>query len=464
MILTILFACTIDNVIEKIPSTNSAAPSIVITPESLNFGISEGVVQDVLTLSNEGDAALEVKSLHVEGIAFTLVQPLGNDLIAPGESQELLVQYEPVNMEDVGWVKIMSNDPAEELSLVPLNGATSAPLLILDPPTLDMGFVRVGEAREDGFTVRNEGTADLNITSELLMGTSFTLTDPLPLPLTLEPGEDTWINVSYAPPVDGSYTGTIWLESNTFGGVTQGQIIGETGAPPEAICSVNPEEVAPLYESATWYGDQSTSSSSPISEYEWSLIEKPQGSEAYIPNGGANRPNFVPDLAGTYVAQLVVHNEDGLASEPCLATLEAVPGQTLWIELSWEHSNDDMDLHLLRPGAGLNGSGDCYYANCVNGGLDWGVPGDPIDDPSLDLDDIPGTGPENINIYEPESGVFDVYVHDYPGSVYTSANDVHVRIFLSGVLAWEGTKTISGEDSFVRFAQVDWPSGTVTPF
>ena len=459
----LLISCTIDNTIEKIPTPVTDFPEIRVEPATLNFGVTEEPVSDVLTIHNDGTASLEIKDLQLEGAAFTVIQTIEDDLIPPGESQELLVQYEPLNMSDEGWLKITSNDPSEEKSLVPLVGATSAPLLILEPSVLDMGFLLPGETREDGFTVRNEGTADLIITSELLMGTGFELTDPLELPQTLEPGEDTWINVAYSPPVDGTYSGTLWLESNTFGSVTQGQIIGETGAHPQAVCSVNPETVAPLYEAATWYGDQSFAVSGEITEYEWTLIEKPIGSEAYIPNGGANRPNFVPDLAGTYVAQLTVHSDEGLSSEPCIATLEAVPAQTLWVELSWEHSGDDMDLHLLRPGYGLNGSGDCYYMNCVGGGLDWGAPGDPIDDPSLDLDDIPGVGPENINIYEPESGVFKVYVHDYPGSVRHEANDVHVRIFLSGELAWEGTKTISGEDDFVPFAEVDWPSGNINP-
>lgn len=464
MILPLLISCTIDNAIEKIPSRTSEEPQLIVSPERLDFGITESVVSDVLTLTNKGDATLEIDSISIEGLSFQIIDTIDSDLIEPGESQELIIQYSPINMSDEGWVKIRSNDPLEELSLVPLQGATAAPLLILEPPTLDMGFVMVGQEREDGFTVRNDGTADLHISSELLMGTGFSLTDPLSLPLTLAPGEDTWINVLYAPPIEGTFTGTLWLESDTFGGTTQGQIIGSTGSAPEAICSVNPETVAPLYEAATWYGDQSVSLSSTITEYEWTLLEKPQGSEVYIPNGGANRPNFVPDLAGTYVAQLIVHDANGLSSEPCIATLEAVPGQTLWIEMTWEHSGDDMDLHLLRPNAGLNGNGDCYYANCVGGGLDWGAQGDPTDDPSLDLDDIPGTGPENINIYEPQSGVFQVYVHDYPGSVYLPANNVNVRIYLSGELAWEGTKTISGEDSFTKFAEVDWPSGTVTAF
>jgi uncharacterized protein YfaP (DUF2135 family) len=130
----------------------------------------------------------------------------------------------------------------------------------------------------------------------------------------------------------------------------------------------------------------------------------------------------------------------------------------------WTHPEDDMDLHLLQPGGEIGADSDCFYDNCINGGLDWGEIGAANDDPSLDIDDIHGTGPENINIPVPDNGTYTIIVHDYQFSTpnYLETNDVTVNVFLGGQKAWTGTKPISVEDSYTRFVKVSWPEGTIT--
>ncbi|MEC7949082.1 MAG: hypothetical protein VX265_16045 [Myxococcota bacterium] len=247
--------------------------------------------------------------------------------------------------------------------------------------------------------------------------------------------------------------------------------VGQDLADPVAICSVDPTTVRPIIDKAEWIGtDSYDPEGGTITSYNWSLTA-PSGSAAAMPGGsGPIRTNFYTDVAGTYTGELTVTTQDGRTSAPCVAELEAVPVEDLWIEMYWTYSGDDMDLHLIRPGytqADITTSNDCYYGNCVDygfGGLDWGVFGDASDDPALDLDDIPGSGPENINVGSPESGTFQVFVHDYPGSVYSSGNPVTINIYIGGALVHSDTKTITTEDSYTKFADISWPSGTITAY
>lgn len=238
----------------------------------------------------------------------------------------------------------------------------------------------------------------------------------------------------------------------------------ESGVP-IAVCDVSPNPVTPPFEAATWSGaDSYDPDGIPITDYNWQLISAPSGSAVTMPSGQANRAGFTPDLAGDYVGSLIVTNADGVSSAPCEVTLASTPAQDLWVEMFWAHSNDDMDLHLVRSTGNLNSSKDCYYMNCTTGtGLDWGASGDPADNPRLDLDDIPQTGPENINISDPEATTYTVAVHDYPGTVYQGANDVTVNVYLSGAMVWTDTRTMTGEDDVEYFAEIDWTSGTVSP-
>ena len=238
----------------------------------------------------------------------------------------------------------------------------------------------------------------------------------------------------------------------------------QTESSPVAICDVAPNPVTPPFTPATFDGSGSYDpNGNEIVMYYWELIEGPAGSAATLPyQSGIQVTDFYADLAGEYIGELTITNDLGL-SNSCQASLEATPSQSLWIEMFWQQSGDDMDLHLLAPNGTLESDQDCYYANCTWGGLDWGQAGVSQDDPNLDIDDISGTGPENINIYSPQTdGVYTVYVHDYPGSTYDAANDVTVNIYLNGSMVWSDTRSISGEDSYTQFASIDWSTQTVT--
>lgn len=230
---------------------------------------------------------------------------------------------------------------------------------------------------------------------------------------------------------------------------------------PVAVCEAPAYEILPIHDQTALLGSASYDPSGhEIIDYHWRLVEQPTGSAVRLPPGGADRLGFAADVAGRYVAELVVTNDQCISSDPCQVVLDARPTQDLWVEMFWEHDGDDMDLHLVQGQAPLESELDCYFANCVGTGIPLGVEG-AADDAFLDLDDVPGVGPENINIASPSPGSYRVVVHDYPGSTYTRSNRVTVRIMLDGVVAWEGSKDIGGEDTYTDFARIWWPEGTV---
>ena len=247
------------------------------------------------------------------------------------------------------------------------------------------------------------------------------------------------------------------------------QDTGDTGQPgrPVAVCEVNPNPLTPPFAEATWDGSGSYDpNGGSIISWTWTLVAQPPGSGLHIIGAGPVRSDFMPRYAGTYTGQLVVTNDAGVDSHPCTVDLEAVPAQDLWVEMYWSHAGDDMDLHLLAPGHGsptyYTTDWDCYYANCATGAdLDWGAPG-PDNNPVLDLDDVPGTGPENINIDLPEDGTYTVMVHDFPSRIYDGPNDVTVNVYLDGGRVWTDTRTVSGENTYTRFAKIDYAKRAVT--
>ena len=287
----------------------------------------------------------------------------------------------------------------------------------------------------------------------------------------LEQGDSAIMSVQFVPTAEGQHSTEVLIDSNDpdedpfavlLIGTANGTPIGKG---PQAVCGADYDS-AP-FETEYYDGTDSFDPDGLTLTYQW-VLTPPPGSAATLNSYTTAGPSILLDLAGDYTAELTVTNTNG-QTDSCDQTITAIPNENFRIELYWGVP-DDMDLHLLRPdsqGGGtphdIFGGGDCFYANM---NPDWGVTGVGSDDPSLDLDDIPGTGPENINIVDPAmspyDGWYEVFVHDYPSTeIYQPANDVTVNIYLNGGLAQTYNFQMSGEDSDYYVAKIHWPTGNI---
>lgn len=228
--------------------------------------------------------------------------------------------------------------------------------------------------------------------------------------------------------------------------------------PPVAVCQASADPVAPM-QPFDLLGEESYDPDGvPLINWRWSLIAKPTGSAAELPAGLANREGFLADVVGTYAATLLVTNDRGNQSEICAVSVEAEPVHSLWVELIWQYSGDDLDLHVSRNGS-YAPADDCFQGACD---LDWGVPGVDLDDPQLLRTEVEGTGPELFGLMEPREDVYDVFLFDRPSSSLRSNNIAILTVYIDGAKVWTGTRTVYKESSTVPFVRIAWPGGAIT--
>lgn len=226
-----------------------------------------------------------------------------------------------------------------------------------------------------------------------------------------------------------------------------------------------------------------------IVSYRWEKVWQPFGSTAFLLTPAGIETGFVfadnlhgVDLAGNYRVKLTVTDSLGTQStNECLVKWSAIPTDLLHIQLVWDTNYGDMDLHLAKKdsqnrfcASDLNDEGksgplamtcpvpeflECNYATCVyyheNDRPNWdddearGSNGDP----SLDIDDKSGYGPENINIEHALGGSFLVSAHHFAGARPVGNT---VRIYLYGHLYAEFYHILQPNEWW-EIAIIHWP-------
>jgi hypothetical protein len=199
------------------------------------------------------------------------------------------------------------------------------------------------------------------------------------------------------------------------------------------------------------------------SSCQWYLVSPSCGGTSGAFEPGLEFASFsvtLPLFCGTNRLQLVCENESGRA----VATREIVGpscgSRDLQVTLTWGAAASDMELHLVREGGVINDpTDDCTWFTCMGVSPDWGVAGDPADDPTKDVDNTGTYGPENIYLTRAADGSYEVMV-EYWGS--GTPETPEVSITLGGRTVWVGSHVLSLYDVW-HVGTIAYPGAGFTP-
>lgn len=449
---------------------------VVVSDEVIDLGevvISEPASHD-LEVVNAGQSDLDISNIEVidGGSDYSLDIP--EMVIEPGESMIVGVTLIPTSVGDMGRdLVIESDDPDNPEFIVPILATaidTPEPDIDLSHTELDFGAVAAGSAAPFGFVeVYNLGRAELQVDQITLTGSgAFSVNTSGDFTVEPQTGSNTLI-VEYNPTVDTGDSATLTITSNDPDEPSvEIALIGNGGGAanyPEALIDC-PTVVYPP-STVSFDGSGSTDPAGGTLEYLWDLTDAPAGFESslYDTTGGegtvpvSESSSLFVDLAGDYEVQLRVRNEDEVLSAPAVCRFAAVPENAIHVELVWDETDADLDLHLAQEGYEMyQVPGD---VNWCNENPDWGASGDTADDPYLELDSTEGPGPENILLPSPSDGDYYVRVHHYTDN---GANDVlaTVKIWIEGELFT--TRSMRLDTNRVwDVGYIRWPAAVFVP-
>ena len=493
--LSILLASCGDDVLNQLTPAIDAVPSAVEFSNAC-VGIDN---EAILTVRNLGDGPLVIESLQIEPREHFRVAGIPADRLSPREQTSLTLVFTPSEAERnyEATLTIRSDDPERPVLTVPLRGRASIRDVAAVPASVDFGVVNEGSPLTRAVQIQNNGGTTLRVLGLTWSSTTADLV-PVSFPqaaFDLSAKTSTVVRFLYDPKDLGADRGQLRIETNDPDQpILTVPIEGHANLAPTAAawaCPVFFDRVlCPFDErrrniSVGLDGRlriEGLSSSDPeggeIIAYDWQIVSRPSESRAALTFSPSDRTRgeatgeFVPDRLGRYEIQLTVRDARGLSSVPGPASTIIVRPRDLDVRLTW-NVDTDIDLHFVRPGGSLRDYGNgqpgvSQGSDCstFNRAPDWGVLGDPFDDPRLDRDDVSGRGPEAVSLDAPEtSGPYLVYAHNCDGGGSALSAEVQLEVWVRGVL----TATIpmnTGRPlmpSEVRvLAEIQWSGETAT--
>jgi hypothetical protein len=490
-------------------------PNLIVSPATTEFGIvAEGTrtTQPVI-LQNIGSAPLILCEIRLEGspdfstnattvidgrrgsAARAVLQPQGaaggTDTLAieidyappaPGTDQAILI----VRYDGLGFEENACAEGNIQSRTYPVSGEAGSPLLQVTPNPVSFGEVPIAVRRRTDVTIENVGNLDLRVDRVSIdrnrTSPVFALENTGGIPATLAPGESVVVSVFYQPEQAVPSVGALVIDFTELQGESTSAEVLLSGIGSEASCPVavaagfvrpDPQNrrgtevdwVLPLQTLVLDGSGSFDPDGGPIVDYSWEVVSTPPGAVQGLRPFDLEPSNpafaqFDILVAGAYEFELRVFDETGFEScTPAIVRAVARPQQTIAIELLWDNPLDpdqtddvgsDMDLHFLKmPNPWFHPRFDTYFANPSP---DWNP-----EQPSLDIDDTDGAGPETITLDDPVDGqCYAIGVH-YFREQYGAA-EVTINIYIDGVRRDEIKATLERTDDFFDAARIHFPS------
>ena len=187
-------------------------------PPSLNFGsvlVGDSAEQVVRFYAPTGAVIWQDAQLD-DGIYFDANGGVLPDTLFTGDTVDVMVKFRPTTFGQlIDTVRFMHNGTNAHASAAEVRGIGSAGSLTAAIASMNFGTVYVGDSVQQSAKVYTvAGSAQVSAGS-LGLGSNFSLSLGVGLPVVLNPGDTLVANVTFRPTVGGSLIDTLRLDNNT---------------------------------------------------------------------------------------------------------------------------------------------------------------------------------------------------------------------------------------------------------
>lgn len=193
-----------------------AAPDVELNAIAYDFGSVHltAFADWTLVVQNAGTAAFNLQNVTSDSPDFVVLEPLSHPvLLQPNQSQEMVIRFDPTAKGPRSGTLTITTDAEATPREVALTGLAVAQDIQV-PALVEFGDVFVGTTQDQEVTIANIGTADLTITDWSVESGTFSLFNPPPLPIVLEPNTQLALTVRFTPQEPGAFSTNLTVVSN----------------------------------------------------------------------------------------------------------------------------------------------------------------------------------------------------------------------------------------------------------